>query len=636
MSDHVLTAEELSQLLEISGVEVSTGRISQIGKDSKLCEQYRMLLQRIRELCKEADSKTSVEIKERSINSAPEINSHREANQDALTTVSNEHQDQTISIKDEPPIFAGEPEVGFEYGTLDSKDEVQEHAALSQTKSECSIPPSENSAENIGTSNNNNSDNAKPSSPPQDIAEKVNVDIINPSPESKIPGPLTTSDRDGEDIPQKEPVNSSDSEVSQTQTVVPFAKSPDSCETKAAASQNRTERIQLPNGMVGREYRHSIPLQSFNIQESHIPDNLSLKLDEDSGGVCGTPTVAGDFELRFKGFFTNSDHENSKAPVFVIARFTVVPDPRTLWRDIPSDSTALFHKPDEDSFCIDHDTIRLLAASKRGRSHAHKGTHRDDEARIEWLAESGWHILAVADGAGSCQYSRRGSEIALNIAIDHLSEALNGEAGTALVDACLAQDDFTSAFNGATTQAVRETLIKAGWKAVSAIRSEAEAHKLSVKDFSTTFLLLIHKETEKGHLVIGFSIGDGALVAYDANDGVDLLCTPDSGEFAGQTRFLEASLFQSNDIYKRIKINLISEFTCLMALTDGITDAKFATESELSQKAPWDALWSEISPQLVGPQEQAKVKMTEWLNFFIAGNHDDRSVALLTGVINND
>ncbi|WP_237067143.1 PP2C family serine/threonine-protein phosphatase [Microbulbifer guangxiensis] len=633
MSENVLTAEELSQLLEISGVDISKTRISHIANDTKIREQYRMLLQRIRELCKNADAREIEDISEKNVNPDHVAESTSAKTNDALSTSSIKDNDKLPSVNEGSSSLSAESAAISQTKSINSVDENDELSARTQSKSECL----ESTNEAIQEENNDDSDSGKNSLPPYDKCGQGSFGN-NPDSELKPFEPFNSTDLDRQEVAKTDPINRPDPTASITQNIVTFTKQTNLKETKSSLRQKRTERIQLPNGMVGREYQHSISLPGVSIQECHIPKDLSLKINESGDEVFGTPTTAGEFELRFQGIATNDEQENSKATVFLIARFTVVPDPRTLWQNIPSDPTALFHKPDDSSDCIDHDGIRLLTASKRGRSHAHKGTHRDDEARIKWLEESGWHILAVADGAGSCQYSRRGSEIALNIAIEHLSEALNGEAGTALVDACLAQDNYTSAFtfNGATLQAVHETLIKAGWKAVLAIDSEAETHKLSAKDFSTTFLVLIHKETERGHLVIGFSIGDGALVAYDVNNGVKLLCTPDSGEFAGQTRFLEASLFQSNDIYKRIKIDLISDFTCLMALTDGITDAKFSTESELSQKAPWDALWSEISPQLIGPKEQAKEKMTDWLNFFIAGNHDDRSVALLTGVINND
>lgn len=53
----------------------------------------------------------------------------------------------------------------------------------------------------------------------------------------------------------------------------------------------------------------------------------------------------------------------------------------------------------------------IVAASKRGRSHAQEGKPRDDHFKMSHM-DNGWYIMAVADGAGSAKYSREGSRIA--------------------------------------------------------------------------------------------------------------------------------------------------------------------------------------------------------------------------------
>ena len=383
-----------------------------------------------------------------------------------------------------------------------------------------------------------------------------------------------------------------------------------------------TLHITLPNGMCGRNYHHGIPVESLHVEDFRIPEEINLQFDRESSQLTGVPEQAGDFDLRFQGYLLSGGESLSKVrqPVFVIARLTINPDPRTLWKDLPSDTTAKFHKPDLASHSMDIGGHRMLAASRRGRSHAHKGTHRDDEAGFRYLPESGWHILAVADGAGSCQYSRRGSQLALDLAILSLKMQLSGERARNIGSAPLAQDHLHG------------LLIAAAHMAAKGIEDEAKKHGLNIKDFSTTLLLMIYKQTEKGALIATFSVGDGAIAAYSKDDGVHLLSKPDSGEFAGQTRFLEAGIFQSENINKRVKVALRPRFTALMAMTDGITDAKFETETMLSQDEPWHQLWQEIEPNLEGTPKQAEENILEWLNFFVPGNHDDRSIALLAGV----
>ena len=392
----------------------------------------------------------------------------------------------------------------------------------------------------------------------------------------------------------------------------------------------RTVRTNMPNGMCGREYNQPIAISRLHVEKFVIPEGLGLSFERKDGMLTGSPKQDGDFEIRIEGCIVPESPSDAREEVFVIARLTINPDPRLLWKEIPSDKEAKFHKPDFDSCSRDIANIRMLAASQRGRSHAHKGTHRDDEAGIKYLDESGWYILAVADGAGSCEYSRQGSKLAVNVAINHLTGTLNGEVGKRLEMTLLEQEDLRNLGKDAKETSA-ETLIRAASKAAKSIEEEARRNELNAKDFSTTLLLLIYKPTEKGHLVVSFSIGDGAIAAYSHEDGVKLLCTPDSGEFAGQTRFLDTSVVHSKNVHQRIKVCLIPKFTSLMAMTDGITDAKFETEFMLSQDEPWRHLWGEIEPNLKGDTETAEQSVLEWLNFWVPGNHDDRSIALIRG-----
>ncbi|WP_419533403.1 PP2C family serine/threonine-protein phosphatase [Endozoicomonas sp.] len=395
--------------------------------------------------------------------------------------------------------------------------------------------------------------------------------------------------------------------------------------------ERETIHVNMPNGMCGREYCQVIQLDNLHVEESWIPPELGMNFDESSNSIQGLPNQAGDFEIRLKGYIASESalDEKARKDVFVISRFTINPDPRSLWKNIASDSQARFHKPDFASSSLDIAGLRMVAASQRGRSHAHKGTHRDDEAGVQYLEKSGWHILAVADGAGSCEYSRRGSQLAIKLAMQHLSDQLDGEAGIQLESSCLNQEDLDSVLNQSTIEAVHTTLVEAAWKAVKGINAEAERNELSLKDFSTTLLLMICKSTEKGNLVLSFSIGDGAIAAYSEENGVRLLCVPDSGEFAGQTRFLDSGIFKQPDVYQRVKACILPQYNALMVMTDGITDARFETEAMLSENAPWQKLWMEIKPLLSGTKEDAEIAILDWLNFWSPGNHDDRSIAIL-------
>ncbi len=54
----------------------------------------------------------------------------------------------------------------------------------------------------------------------------------------------------------------------------------------------------------------------------------------------------------------------------------------------------------------------------RGRTHAMKGTCCDDDFTIGYHEKSKFHFIAVADGAGSAEFSRQGSKLAVEAAKD--------------------------------------------------------------------------------------------------------------------------------------------------------------------------------------------------------------------------
>lgn len=91
--------------------------------------------------------------------------------------------------------------------------------------------------------------------------------------------------------------------------------------------------------------------------------------------------------------------------------------------------------------------IRLIAARARGKKHKHEGTNCDDWFEIATCGA--WNLIAVADGAGSKQFSRVGAKTACEMAVTTLRTAL-GElwlaprrwTDTTTVFARDAQDEF--------------------------------------------------------------------------------------------------------------------------------------------------------------------------------------------------
>lgn len=309
-------------------------------------------------------------------------------------------------------------------------------------------------------------------------------------------------------------------------------------------------------------------------------------------------------------------------------KLAIIPDPKTLWKNLPSDESARFHKPDADAKLLENSQFSIAAGSLRGRAHAHKGTHRDDDFEIIGQ-EASWQVLSVADGAGSCKWSRRGAQLAVQKSAATLADALNGRMGEPLLaayEACLA--DESAEHIKKLQESYRETIVKAVHEAVLAIQQEVGKHKGdTLKDYSTTLMLAAIKPVADGYVVLAFWIGDGA-VALMHDDQLSLLGDADAGQYAGQTRFLTPKVIESGDVYQRVRIKKVKTLKGLILASDGVTDPYFETDAELKSLQAWERLFAEIAPfSALDNSETAKI--IDWLGFWSPGNHDDRTFALL-------
>ena len=395
--------------------------------------------------------------------------------------------------------------------------------------------------------------------------------------------------------------------------------------------------IRLPNGTVNKPYEASfrLPLDRLSDVRLEDPDGLDLDFSLAGDGTCtikGTPVKAGDFTLTLRYRTVDGEpHSELRLPV------AFNPDPRSLWVPRPVPADIRFPKDDEDCayVCVsEYEGVPqkdIVAASKRGRSHAQDARPRDDDFRVSFNPQNGWYVLAVADGAGSAKYSREGSRIACTVTEEYCKQWLAGK-GEELERAVgqYAAEKSRDALKPVVDN-VHDLLFKAATEAYRAIiKRKDECSSAVLKDFSTTLLLAVCRRFSFGWFVASFGVGDGAIAIYDKeSDSVRLLNEPDGGEFAGQTRFLTMeSIFRDRP---RIRLSIVSDFTALMLMTDGISDPFFETDANLADKKKWDALWDSITAEadLRDDNEDAAGQLLSWLDFWSPGNHDDRTIAIL-------
>lgn len=340
--------------------------------------------------------------------------------------------------------------------------------------------------------------------------------------------------------------------------------------------------------------------------------------------IEGIPQAAGEFAIVMcyqPDGFCGRDFPVSKK----ILKLIINPDPRELWNDIPSDPTIEYSRPDQESAILECDDATMFAASLRGRSHAHKGLPRDDAFGLACV--EGWHILAVADGAGSAPFSRAGAEIACEAAIrtckTRLHEA-NALAGI-LADYLPGQEEGD--WQPRTRTLAYQVVAQAAFEAHKAIRQEAAEKNRDIKVYATTLLLTLSKKMPDGFIILSFQVGDGAMALF-SEKGPLLLAKPDEGEFSGQTKFLTmADIFDSHDLMRRLRVSYVSSLTAILMMTDGVSDPRFGTQDGLEDSALWDGLYRELQPLLQA--EDPEKSLLEWLNFWEKGHHDDRTLGIL-------
>jgi len=378
-----------------------------------------------------------------------------------------------------------------------------------------------------------------------------------------------------------------------------------------------------------KKYEFVFPMEQFpNIRIKDVSglDLAGLSFEENT--IKGIPSESDTYDLKIE-FFHVHDQENvdfKKAQLFVNA------DPKDLWKNIPSDEEAPFHKADEVKFKGNFSDKKIVVASKRGRSHAHEGKFRDDDFAVDELPNS-WNIVSVSDGAGSAQLARYGSELATQSINDYFK---NKEV--------LAELDFhlDNIFNDEKNDSdARQEIIKILYQGVTntfkVLSEKAEEHFVSLKDLHTTLIFALFKKFDFGYVILSFGVGDCPinLINEDFSD-VKLLNTMDVGEFGGGTRFITMSEIFDDSISSRFRITLTKDFSKLVLMTDGIYDPKFITENKLEDIESWKTFFDDLNGHNEDElkvdfqdDEQIDGQLLSWMDFWSKGNHDDRTLAVI-------
>lgn len=250
----------------------------------------------------------------------------------------------------------------------------------------------------------------------------------------------------------------------------------------------------------------------------------------------------------------------------------------------------------------------ILAASRRGRLHAHRGDHREDAIALRPHA-TGW-CGAVADGAGSAPWSRIGAQVATHVWCTAVA------AGTGPLEARARAAAITT----------RDVMC--------ALASRLDIPPRALR--TTLLAVAVDEDT-----VLTMQVGDGGLVLIGADDRVSLPQAGDAGEFSGEVTHFLPDDGSAERLVASLHATPVGAVRAILLASDGIEDpwyplTRHATLlAETLERGVSDQLASAVSAansvQLAwrGPvcdATDAEAALAEWMGFEKRGENDDRSL----------
>lgn len=281
-----------------------------------------------------------------------------------------------------------------------------------------------------------------------------------------------------------------------------------------------------------------------------------------------------------------------------------------------------YPKIDEDFGRGSGGAFKWVYASTRGPSHRNSDRLcRDDDIRVWHDHKTDTLYLVVADGAGSANYAREGSRIAVEGMINYFKEKplcsgmLNSSNG------CLeAKKEIHRAVLNSVLARIDERC-----REISAERSEPNLTRRSLH--TTLNFAVIQRGLNDESNVLTFAIGDGAVL-FCKNDGTcRRLSVPDRGEFASQTAFITSS----GSIPPLESESSLKFYECRFnkaTISAGETDAGYLalmTDGVSEDLEDWGG-FLKVTGQIMKAMDASA--LLEWLNLQVERNLDDKTIVL--------
>ena len=414
----------------------------------------------------------------------------------------------------------------------------------------------------------------------------------------------------------------------------------------------------IPNATIGKPYEAKIDFQKLNLNDLIFEqfegiEQIGLSFNKLTNTIEGTPTQSGDIKIKL---LFNIEGENEAAPKNEKSISLIVnPDPKSLWKNRPSDINDIFWKEDDVSKSDKLGDRNIVVSSRRGRSHQNVGSFRDDDFAFKFFEKTGWSVVAVSDGAGNYSLSRKGSQLACNSVIEYFEshtdiekseefEIKINEYNTSKDDTLLKELEVLAKQNLYKATVFVHNKIKEyseeTYKSNPELFNNPKA-KNYLDYYHSTLIFALFKKYDFGYVVLTFGVGDCpiAIMSKEKTE-TTLLNWLDVGEFGGGTRFItQADIFHSTEhpMATRFNFKIFPDFSYLFLMTDGIYDAKFVVEANLEKNEKWNEFLVDlhgknednIKVDFDHSNDEIATQLSNWMDFWSQGNHDDRTLAIV-------
>lgn len=300
--------------------------------------------------------------------------------------------------------------------------------------------------------------------------------------------------------------------------------------------------------------------------------------------------------------------------------------------NIPTSLNTIYYKKDEDGAFISKTsdvTLNVIAASLRGVNHAKSGLPRNDEVRVDFSKDSGWHVFSIAEGSDLSKYSRKGSAIACEISNRFCIDKINVLSS---LDTLIS--DYIKGDREISIKKIKRILYDVLPAACLNVRNEILKESTSQPDrkpeqYSTSLQIVLCKKFKEGWFVSSFSVGLGYIGILNS-DGTDIWSADNCNDFSKKNilDILDKRLFETyDDLVARIHIGVYQDFQRLFVLSNGFIKAYFNSSSALSNINNWHNLSSDIDTYLDFPAKQETAnKLLMLLKNKFPYQYNDRSL----------